>query len=137
MLMGGMPLRELLRITRSWGLFDYLSVGLVLLSVFLLVLIVLASSRIFNLGFYGVKYNSFMVVLLGSLYVSFVGRNLLLFYFSFEIRLLPTLFIILGWGYQPERLQAGIYFIIYTLMVSLPLLLMMLFLGERVIGLVT
>jgi NADH-ubiquinone oxidoreductase chain 4 len=30
--------------------------------------------------------------------------------------------IILGFGYQPERLQAGIYFIFYTLGASLPLL---------------
>jgi NADH-ubiquinone oxidoreductase chain 4 len=29
----------------------------------------------------------------------------------------------MGWGYQPERLQAGIYFLFYTLRVSLPLLL--------------
>jgi NADH-ubiquinone oxidoreductase chain 4 len=28
----------------------------------------------------------------------------------------------MGWGYQPERLQAGVYFLFYTLTVSLPLL---------------
>jgi NADH-ubiquinone oxidoreductase chain 4 len=47
----------------------------------------------------------------------------LFFYFIFEISLIPTLLIIIGWGYQPERLQAGIYFLFYTLSVSLPLLL--------------
>jgi NADH-ubiquinone oxidoreductase chain 4 len=30
--------------------------------------------------------------------------------------------LILGWGYQPERLQAGIYLLFYTLLASLPLL---------------
>jgi NADH-ubiquinone oxidoreductase chain 4 len=45
------------------------------------------------------------------------------FYFIFEASLIPILFIILGWGYQPERLQAGIYIIIYTVAASLPLLL--------------
>jgi NADH-ubiquinone oxidoreductase chain 4 len=49
--------------------------------------------------------------------------DLLLFYYFFEVSLIPTLLIIIGWGYQPERLQAGVYFIFYTLFASLPLLL--------------
>ncbi|CAB0028941.1 unnamed protein product [Trichogramma brassicae] len=38
-------------------------------------------------------------------------------------RLIPTLMLIIGWGYQPERIQAGIYLLFYTLFVSLPLLM--------------
>jgi len=38
-----------------------------------------------------------------------------------------TLFLILGWGYQPERIQAGIYLLFYTLLASLPLLVGILF----------
>ena len=34
----------------------------------------------------------------------------------------------MGWGYQPERLQASIYFMFYTLFASLPLLLVIIFL---------
>ncbi|RWS05998.1 NADH dehydrogenase subunit 4 (mitochondrion)-like protein, partial [Dinothrombium tinctorium] len=41
--------------------------------------------------------------------------------------LIPTLFLILGWGYQPERVQAGIYLLFYTLLASLPLLVGILF----------
>jgi hypothetical protein len=33
----------------------------------------------------------------------------LYFIHIFDIRLIPTLFLILGWEYQPERVQAGIY----------------------------
>lgn len=44
------------------------------------------------------------------------------FYFFFEFSLLPTFLLILKWGYQPERLQAGIYMIMYTVSASLPLL---------------
>ena len=33
-----------------------------------------------------------------------------------------TLMLILGWGYQPERMQAGLYLMMYTLSASLPLL---------------
>jgi NADH-ubiquinone oxidoreductase chain 4 len=36
--------------------------------------------------------------------------------------LIPTLFLTLRWGYQPERVQAGIYAIFYTSLASLPLL---------------
>lgn len=46
-----------------------------------------------------------------------------MFYLFFERRLIPTLFLILGWGFQPERLQAGLYLLFYTLFASLPLLL--------------
>jgi len=37
-----------------------------------------------------------------------------------ESGLIPTLFLILGWGYQPERAQAGIYLLFYTLLASRP-----------------
>jgi len=41
--------------------------------------------------------------------------------------LISTLFLILGWGYQPEQVQAGIYLLFYTLLASLPLLVGILF----------
>ena len=50
-----------------------------------------------------------------------------LFIYFFESRLIPTLFLILGWGYQPEWVQAGIYLLFYTLLASLPLLVGILF----------
>jgi len=64
-----------------------------------------------------------IMVLIFILIITFIRANYLLFYFMFEASLVPTLLIITGWGYQPERLQAGIYFLFYTLGVSLPLLL--------------
>ncbi|WP_337232394.1 proton-conducting transporter membrane subunit, partial [Vibrio cholerae] len=36
---------------------------------------------------------------------------------------IPTLILIVGWGYQPERIQAGVYLLFYTLFASLPLLI--------------
>jgi len=62
-------------------------------------------------------------------------RNYLIFYFFFEARLIPTLYIIVGWGYQPERLQAGVYFILYTLFISLPLLIILVVLNINFISL--
>jgi len=61
------------------------------------------------------------------LYCTFRRISLLSFYIIFESRLIPTLFLILGWGYQPERVQAGIYLLFYTLLASLPLLVGILF----------
>jgi NADH-ubiquinone oxidoreductase chain 4 len=37
------------------------------------------------------------------------------------------MFLILGWEYQPEHVQAGIYLLFYTLLASLPLLVGILF----------
>jgi len=67
------------------------------------------------------------------LYCTFRRISLLSFYiyiyifFFFESRLIPTLFLVLGWGYQPERVQAGIYLLFYTLLASLPLLVGIIF----------
>jgi len=45
-----------------------------------------------------------------------------MFYIFFEITLVPITLIILGWGYQPERLQASFYLFVYTVTARLPLL---------------
>jgi NADH-ubiquinone oxidoreductase chain 4 len=49
-------------------------------------------------------------------------KKILLFYISFEIRLVPISLLIMGWGYQPERVRAFIYIFFYTVRGSLPLL---------------
>nr|YP_008815687.1 NADH dehydrogenase subunit 4 [Laternula elliptica]AGZ13056.1 NADH dehydrogenase subunit 4 [Laternula elliptica] len=45
-----------------------------------------------------------------------------LFYFLFEVTAIPMVVLIIGWGYQPERMQASIYMLVYTVSASLPLL---------------
>jgi NADH-ubiquinone oxidoreductase chain 4 len=64
-----------------------------------------------------------IVFLILMLYITFTRIRLFIFYLFFERRLIPTFFLILGWGYQPERLQAGLYLLFYTLLASLPLLM--------------
>jgi len=63
--------------------------------------------------------NLFLIIIL---FISFLFFNLFYFYIFFEISLIPTFILIIIWGYQPERLQARIYIIIYTIRASLPLL---------------
>jgi NADH-ubiquinone oxidoreductase chain 4 len=38
--------------------------------------------------------------------------------------------LILGWGYQPERIKASMYILFYTITASLPLLMVLLFIGQ-------
>nr|AWU49033.1 NADH dehydrogenase subunit 4 [Pseudophacopteron sp. DMP-2018] len=68
-------------------------------------------------------YLYFLIVwLLVSLQIAFFSYSLFWFYLGFEMSVLPVLLIIFGWGYQPDRLSAGIYMMLYTILFSLPLL---------------
>lgn len=62
------------------------------------------------------------------LVLAFAAPWLTIFYVFFEASLLPTLMLVILWGYQPERLQAGTYLILYTVGASLPLLISVLLL---------
>nr|YP_010555887.1 NADH dehydrogenase subunit 4 [Marcia recens]UYR95119.1 NADH dehydrogenase subunit 4 [Marcia recens] len=62
------------------------------------------------------------LVCLGSLFF-FQSCSWMDFYFFFEFSLIPTFFLILKWGYRPERLQAGMFMMVYTVSSSLPLLM--------------
>lgn len=70
-------------------------------------------------------------VLMIIVIIFFVVDRFLFFYLMFEFSLFPTLFLILKWGYQPERMQASFYFVIYTICASLPLLLVILYVRSR------
>lgn len=65
------------------------------------------------------------------LVITLSANNITLFYILFEATLIPTLIIITRWGSQPKRLTAGTYFIYYTLLGSLPLLIAILFLNNQ------
>ena len=62
-------------------------------------------------------------VILVVLLVCFSARRVIVFYFRFEAVLIPIFLVIMGWGYQPERLRASLYMFFYTLTASLPLLM--------------
>nr|YP_003433709.1 NADH dehydrogenase subunit 4 [Arcyptera coreana]ADB83322.1 NADH dehydrogenase subunit 4 [Arcyptera coreana] len=104
---------------------DYFSFNLILLSFWICSLTVTASGSVY-LSYYHSNFFIFIVLfLLIMLYCSFSSLSLLSFYIFFESSLVPTLLFLFGWGYQPERLQAGVYLIFYTLVASLPLLLVL------------
>nr|YP_010884241.1 NADH dehydrogenase subunit 4 [Oxytauchira ruficornis]WIW75275.1 NADH dehydrogenase subunit 4 [Oxytauchira ruficornis] len=105
--------------------FDYFSFILILLSFWICSLMITASGSIYLFGYHSSFFIFLILFLMIMLYCSFASLNLLSFYIFFESSLIPTLLLILGWGYQPERLQAGVYLIFYTLFASLPLLLVL------------
>nr|AKN01358.1 NADH dehydrogenase subunit 4 [Ptilomera tigrina] len=107
----------------SYGfMIDVLSGSLIYLSLWISILMILAS---YNLK-YSFSCNYFLMVVLFLmilLFLSFSTMNIFMFYVFFESSLIPTLLLIFGWGYQPERLSSGFYLLFYTLFGSLPLLL--------------
>uniref|UniRef100_UPI0030022EB2 NADH dehydrogenase subunit 4 n=1 Tax=Parotis pomonalis TaxID=1557996 RepID=UPI0030022EB2 len=102
---------------------DILSYGLILLSIWICILMIMASENLYKENYYLNFFMFNLVFLLIMLYLTFSVMNLFMFYLFFEGSLIPTLMLIIGWGYQPERIQAGMYLLFYTLFVSLPLLL--------------
>nr|QNE85493.1 NADH dehydrogenase subunit 4 [Sarcophaga haemorrhoa] len=101
---------------------DMISYGLVLLSLWIVSLMLMASESVYKYNNYVNLFLVNMILLLILLVLTFSSMSLFMFYLFFEGSLIPTLFLILGWGYQPERLQAGVYLLFYTLLVSLPML---------------
>nr|YP_010729952.1 NADH dehydrogenase subunit 4 [Parnassius maharaja]WEF74901.1 NADH dehydrogenase subunit 4 [Parnassius maharaja] len=102
---------------------DLISFGLILLSIWICMLMVMASESLYKNNFYINFFLLNIVILLIMLYLTFSMLNLFMFYLFFEGSLIPTLMLIIGWGYQPERIQAGMYLLFYTLFASLPMLM--------------
>nr|WNH21370.1 NADH dehydrogenase subunit 4 [Cheilio inermis]BBD51970.1 NADH dehydrogenase subunit 4 [Cheilio inermis] len=73
-------------------------------------------------------YITLMITLQSFLILAFGATEIIMFYVMFEATLIPTLFLITRWGNQAERLNAGTYFLFYTLAGSLPLLVALLLL---------
>nr|YP_007317567.1 NADH dehydrogenase subunit 4 [Cnemaspis limi]ADY86104.1 NADH dehydrogenase subunit 4 [Cnemaspis limi] len=111
-----------------WTSIDTISTPLIILSAWTLPLMILASQfhtkheptnrkRMFLLT---------STMLQTTLILTFAATDLIMFYIMFETTLVPTLILITRWGGQAERLNAGTYFLFYTLAGSLPLLIALL-----------
>nr|UCP07199.1 NADH dehydrogenase subunit 4 [Cyamus boopis] len=101
---------------------DSVGLSLVLLSVWVVLLSFLASQYVFKKSLSNHKFCACLTGLFIFLLVTFSVNNFLLFYIGFECSVLPVLVLVLGWGYQPERITAGVYLLFYTVLASLPLL---------------
>nr|ALO76181.1 NADH deshydrogenase subunit 4 [Mylabris sp. MYL01] len=102
---------------------DLISYLMILLSLWICSLMILASQKVYVAGFWSRLFTLVVISLMVSLFMAFSSMNLFMFYVFFEVSLIPTLMLIVGWGYQPERLQAGIYMLFYTVFASLPMMI--------------
>lgn len=112
----------LIYVRNEMGL-DLMSYILVLLRFWICSLIILAREKIYIKNNWFRFFQFIVLILIISLYLTFRSLNVFIFYIFFEVSLIPTLILIMGWGYQPERLQAGIYLFFYTLLASLPIMI--------------
>lgn len=104
-----------------WSSIDLISIILIILSLWITSIILIARSKLI----FSVNPKYFVIVCLILLYIlinCFLSSNILIFYIWFEASLIPTIVLIIVWGYQPERIQRSIYFILYTVIASLPIL---------------
>nr|AYR05354.1 NADH dehydrogenase subunit 4 [Coleoptera sp. ACP-2013] len=102
---------------------DLLSSMMVLLSLWICSLMILSSENLFMKNIYWKLFLIVMGVLLLSLLLTFFSMNLFFFYLFFEVSLIPVLILVVGWGYQPDRIEAGFYLFFYTLLFSLPMMI--------------
>lgn len=110
----------------NWIGLDWIRIILVLLTLWILGLMYFSRIRFKNLKL----YRFILLSLIIFLRLSFIRINYFIFYLFFEISLIPTFLLILGWGYQPERINARIYILLYTMFASLPLLILLFFLYD-------
>nr|NP_443277.1 NADH dehydrogenase subunit 4 [Myctophum affine]BAB70075.1 NADH dehydrogenase subunit 4 [Myctophum affine] len=112
---------------------DPLSTPLLVLSCWLLPLMILASQN--HMSHEPMNRQRTYITLLTSLQffliLAFGATEVFMFYIMFEATLIPTLILITRWGNQAERLNAGTYFLFYTLAGSLPLLVALLLLQNE------
>nr|YP_010373154.1 NADH dehydrogenase subunit 4 [Hyperhalosydna striata]QTZ18388.1 NADH dehydrogenase subunit 4 [Hyperhalosydna striata] len=102
---------------------DQMSSSLISLTLWISAIMIMSSNSVFYNKTNKTRFVFLILLLSLILILSFSVSNLLNFYIMFESSLIPTLLLVLGWGYQPERLQAGLYLMLYTICASLPLLL--------------
>nr|ATZ70225.1 NADH dehydrogenase subunit 4 [Conus crotchii]ATZ70719.1 NADH dehydrogenase subunit 4 [Conus crotchii] len=113
--------------------YDSMSLTLVSLTLWISLMMMIASQSSVKLNKNKDTIFSQLILSMNLILVlTFLCSNSLLFYFLFEASLIPTLMLILGWGYQPERLQAGMYMMIYTVAASLPLLFSILWASHKI-----
>nr|YP_009443420.1 NADH dehydrogenase subunit 4 [Pteroptyx maipo]ATR80204.1 NADH dehydrogenase subunit 4 [Pteroptyx maipo] len=111
---------------------DYLSFFMILLSIWICLLMLMSSEKIYFYNNFSCYFNLVILFLLIFLILTFCSMNMFVFYLFFEMSLIPTLFLILGWGYQPERIQAGMYMFMYTLFGSLPMMISLFYIYKKI-----
>ena len=93
---------------------DGISIVFILLTAFIFPFCVIAVQRMFL----GRKLLPFLFIMEFFLFATFIVQDALLFFVMFESLLLPMFVIILSFGGRERRIQAVVYFLMYTLIGS-------------------
>nr|YP_009034514.1 NADH dehydrogenase subunit 4 [Hoplolatilus cuniculus]BAO84845.1 NADH dehydrogenase subunit 4 [Hoplolatilus cuniculus] len=103
------------------------------LTCWILPLMIMASQSTLSLHHHYEQrvFLSLLVIMQLILLTAFEALNLLLFFIMFEATVPPTVLIISRWGKQPERLEAALYLLFYTLVGSLPLFVALMLLQKH------
>nr|BDQ43924.1 NADH dehydrogenase subunit 4 [Metaphire megascolidioides] len=101
---------------------DMLTTSLSILTIWVAAMMIIASTKIYTTNRYPKTFTMNTLMLTLILLLCFNASNMFMFYIWFEASLVPTMALIMMWGYQPERLQASMYLMIYTVTASLPML---------------
>nr|SBW75583.1 NADH dehydrogenase subunit 4 [Chelonoidis carbonarius] len=127
------PTTELMAFSNRYLGVDQISAPLLILSCWLTPLMILASQNHLTTEPTPRKrtFITTVILLQISLISAFSATELIMFFIAFETTLIPTLVIITRWGNQVERLNAGTYFLFYTLIGSLPLLVALSFMQTQ------
>ena len=107
-----------------FNIFDHSSVRMVLLVLFLWIIIF---SLVKNKTF--LSFQNSLVLLRTSLF--FMSSSWFLFFLFFELRLIPILLIVFGWGYQYERLQASYYLLLFSMVFGFSFILRVVVLQDQ------
>lgn len=113
---------------------DILSWFIIFLTIWIIILMLLSRHGYKIINYFYQKFCFILTLIIILLFLTFRATDLLSFYIFFEGSLIPIYLLIVGWGYQPERLQAGIYLLLYTIFASLPLLISIFFTGKIIGG---
>nr|QGZ09968.1 NADH dehydrogenase subunit 4 [Eisenia nana] len=102
---------------------DTMSSSLSLLTIWVTIMMIIASTKLVYHNIFPKMFIVNLMTLTIILINCFLSSNLFMFYIWFEASLIPTMILIMTWGYQPERAQASMYLMIYTVAASLPMLM--------------
>nr|YP_009029845.1 NADH dehydrogenase subunit 4 [Clavelina oblonga]CAL24387.1 NADH dehydrogenase subunit 4 [Clavelina oblonga] len=72
------------------------------------------------------KSSFFLFLLIMTVLVFlFTTNNIFMFFLTFELSLIPIIFLITSWGSYKERIFSAYYFLMFTMITSIPLLILM------------
>lgn len=103
-------------------LLDFFQFWLTLISILVLIVSIYRSFRVRGLSS---NRSLHLIISINVMLILFLIGSFKMFYFFviFELSIIPIFIIILGWGYQPEKLKAAYALFFFTALIASPLLI--------------